>query len=99
MDLLGFQKPVKASCSSEARLESLAGDSLASFPKKRKILVVDDLQINRKLLGRVLQKLDYEVVEAANGEEAVDMYSRHSGCDAGEGGLLAILMVSNLFLV
>lgn len=39
-----------------------------------KILVVDDEQRMRKLVKDFLQKNGYEVLEAADGEEAVDMF-------------------------
>lgn len=42
--------------------------------EKLKILVVDDEQRMRKLVKDFLVKQDYEVLEAANGEEAVDIF-------------------------
>ena len=39
-----------------------------------KILVVDDEQRMRKLVKDFLQKNGYEVLEAADGEEAVDVF-------------------------
>ncbi|MBE5935433.1 MAG: response regulator transcription factor [Lachnospiraceae bacterium] len=41
---------------------------------KIKILVVDDEARMRKLVRDFLEKHDYEVIEAQNGEEAVDMF-------------------------
>ncbi len=40
---------------------------------KRKILVVDDLEANRLLLRNILQPLGFEIVEAANGVEGLDL--------------------------
>lgn len=41
---------------------------------KNKILVVDDESRMRKLVKDFLQKEDYEVIEAENGEEAIDKF-------------------------
>ncbi len=40
------------------------------------ILVVDDDDVMRQLLRRVMEKDGYQVVEAANGEQALDAYKR-----------------------
>lgn len=42
--------------------------------EKIKILVVDDESRMRKLVGDFLIKKDYEVIEAADGQEAVDIF-------------------------
>ena len=42
--------------------------------EKLKILVVDDESRMRKLVGDFLKKKGYEVVEAADGEEALDIF-------------------------
>jgi two-component system chemotaxis sensor kinase CheA len=41
-------------------------------PKSAVVLVVDDNDLNRKLLGRMLSQFKVEYVEASNGQEAVD---------------------------
>ena len=41
--------------------------------RRRRILVADDKQDNRQILGRLLQTLGFEVVEADNGARAVDL--------------------------
>ncbi len=41
---------------------------------KRKVLVVDDEQRMRKLVRDFLQKKNFEVLEAENGEKAVDLF-------------------------
>ncbi len=48
----------------------------AGFARSRplNILVADDNEINRKVIRVILQKLGYHCVEAANGEEALDLY-------------------------
>ena len=40
------------------------------------ILVVDDDQLTRQLLRRVMEKEGYQVVEAANGEQGLEVYKR-----------------------
>ncbi len=42
-----------------------------------KILVVDDESRMRKLVKDFLSKKGYQVMEAANGEEAVDIFYEH----------------------
>ena len=43
---------------------------------KRKILIVDDEEMIRKLLRILLDKLGYDVKEAADGEEAIEELSK-----------------------
>ena len=43
---------------------------------KRKILIVDDEEMIRKLLRVLLDKLGYEVKEAADGEQAIEELSK-----------------------
>lgn len=40
---------------------------------KHKILIVDDIVINRVLLTELIKKLGYEYVQAGNGKEAIDL--------------------------
>jgi diguanylate cyclase (GGDEF)-like protein len=40
------------------------------------ILVVDDDRLTRQLLRRVMEKEGYQVVEAANGEQGIEVYKR-----------------------
>ena len=42
--------------------------------EKLKILVVDDESRMRKLVRDFLEKADYQVIEAENGERAVDIF-------------------------
>ena len=42
----------------------------------RRVLVVDDEQVIRNLLQRILQDEAYEVVSAANGREAMTIIGR-----------------------
>lgn len=48
---------------------------------KLKILVVDDESRMRKLVKDFLVKSDYEVLEAADGEEAIDIFFTHKNID------------------
>ncbi|WP_221799273.1 ATP-binding SpoIIE family protein phosphatase [Oceanobacter mangrovi] len=41
------------------------------------ILIADDNQVDRKILGRILQKQGHRVIEAVNGREAVELYRQH----------------------
>ena len=44
---------------------------------KRKILVVDDSGLARRLTRRILEELDHEVEEAADGAQALEQYVLH----------------------
>ena len=44
--------------------------------RQRVILVVDDEEMVRNLLQRTLQEADYDVITAANGQEALDKVSQ-----------------------
>ena len=48
---------------------------------KLKILVVDDEARMRKLVKDFLVRKDYEVIEAADGEEAIDLFVGHNDFD------------------
>ncbi len=41
-----------------------------------RVLVVDDSKTNRKVLAQILEKVGFEIQEAANGKEAVDIWLR-----------------------
>jgi signal transduction histidine kinase/CheY-like chemotaxis protein len=47
--------------------------SSSNTPRQRRILVVDDAKMNRKLLRRLLENHGHTCDEAENGQEAVDM--------------------------
>ena len=42
-----------------------------------KVLVVDDARVVRISLGRILQKLGFEVIEAEDGKQALDAMNEH----------------------
>ena len=45
--------------------------------KKPRVLIVDDIEINRELLERRLKKKGFECVTAASGKEALEAYRRN----------------------
>ncbi|WIA28416.1 hypothetical protein OEZ86_010962 [Tetradesmus obliquus] len=47
------------------------------FALAHKILLVDDMRLNRLVLGRMLTKLGFEVVEADNGLAAIEQFIFH----------------------
>ncbi len=61
-----------------ARGSGTSGGGDAAGPKfadeyPGKVLVVEDVAMNQKIVGMILEKLGYEVDFASNGQEAVDM--------------------------
>jgi YesN/AraC family two-component response regulator len=42
-----------------------------------KILLVEDVRVERTILGHWLGELDCEVIEASNGNEGLDLYYEH----------------------
>lgn len=50
---------------------------LAPGQRKIKVLVVDDILLNRLLLERMMAAVGFEVCSAVNGEEAVQMFERY----------------------
>lgn len=42
-----------------------------SAPRKKKILIVDDSQVNLRLLDEILSQVGYNVIKATNGADAV----------------------------
>ena len=42
-----------------------------------KILLVEDVRVERKILKHWLEELDCEVLEASNGHEAIDLFHDH----------------------
>ncbi len=47
--------------------------NLNSGPKKKTVMVVEDFEDNRFMMRRLLEMSGYAVLEAVNGEEAVDL--------------------------
>jgi two-component system, response regulator, stage 0 sporulation protein F len=46
--------------------------------KKHRILVVDDIVINRMLITEIVSGLGYEYVEASNGKDALEKLQKYS---------------------
>lgn len=46
--------------------------------EKRKILIVDDVEVNRLLLRYILQALGFETLEAANGKQGLNLAQNYS---------------------
>lgn len=57
---------------------------------RRRLLVVDDLEINRRLLRELLEPLGFEVEEASTGEQAWE------GLDAASGAAVPDLVLLDL---
>ncbi|MCB0385698.1 MAG: response regulator [Bdellovibrionales bacterium] len=55
--------------------------------QKETILIAEDSPPNRKILSHLLKKLDYNVIECVDGEEAWEHYLKEGSID----GLVAIL--------
>ena len=47
-------------------------------PRSGPILVVDDSELNRRLMREILEPLGFEVIEAENGRDAVTLYTAHT---------------------
>jgi two-component system, cell cycle sensor histidine kinase and response regulator CckA len=52
------------------------GPSIETVPSSKKILLVDDEEYVRELGKRILERAGYEVINASNGKEALDIYAR-----------------------
>lgn len=49
--------------------------------KQKNILVIEDNSSTRKLIRRILENASYNVIEATNGEEAIDIYKKIGNFD------------------
>jgi signal transduction histidine kinase/CheY-like chemotaxis protein len=56
------------------RVMGLAPDQRAADGEPYRLLVVEDRETNRRLLVKLLESLGFEVQEAANGQEALEMW-------------------------
>jgi signal transduction histidine kinase/ActR/RegA family two-component response regulator len=57
-------------------LPTVEGSAAVPVDGARRVLLVDDLPINRKLASRLLQSMGHQVVEAADGQEALEALAR-----------------------
>lgn len=78
-----FDKPDKASASTD-HFSSVSSDDTAS--ESGRILVVDDDQLIRDMMGRLLEQAGYAVDIARNAEEARSLFS---SCDGGYQCIIA----------
>lgn len=50
------------------------------LPERPKILLVDDTQLNRVIISRMLLKLGFDVIQATNGQECLDIFHEKRSC-------------------
>jgi CheY-like chemotaxis protein len=55
---------------------NMMGDPVAADPRKQTVMVVEDFEDNRFMMRRLLEMSGYNVIEATNGEEAIDVALR-----------------------
>lgn len=70
-----FEVNLQPAAESEKPAEKCKIVGLAAGEKPRRVLVADDTPENRLLLTRLLSSIGFEVREAANGEEAFDLWA------------------------
>lgn len=58
------------------QVRGLAPDQRAADGRPFRLLVVEDKESNRRLLVKLLESLGFEVQEAANGQEAIELWER-----------------------
>ncbi len=75
-----FEIPLPASASGP-ELAGARGMVTGYGGARRRLLVVDDVEINRRLLRELLEPLGFKVTEAASGEAALDSVRASGGCD------------------
>ncbi|MEW5814847.1 MAG: MASE3 domain-containing protein [Spirochaetota bacterium] len=73
---LSFLLPTAAELASSQRISEATAE--AGIKPPLKVLVVDDNEINRKLMEAILRKRNFQVVKTVNGVEAVDLWSKGS---------------------
>jgi CheY-like chemotaxis protein len=64
---------------------------------RRRVLIIDDDIIFRQAIAKLLERTGYEVLQAANGDDGIDAFTRHPADVAivdifmpGQGGLQTI---------
>ena len=76
LDITPESNKIRESEASKKNIEHMIYENTNHMPKQ--VLVVDDNEINKKLLSKVLENLDLEVSFASNGEEAVQLREKKS---------------------
>ncbi|OFW00316.1 MAG: hypothetical protein A3I61_00015 [Acidobacteria bacterium RIFCSPLOWO2_02_FULL_68_18] len=61
----------------EPRRAPICGRAASTAPGARRVLIVDDDRMIRMLVGLLLQRGGYQVLEARNGREGIDMAVAH----------------------
>lgn len=59
----------------EQRILGLQPDQFGSIPRYR-VLIVDDIESNRQVLTNLLSPIGFEVMEACNGREAIELWKK-----------------------
>ena len=57
----------------------IEGDNASFRPEDIRILIVDDIPENIRLLGSILRAEGYQVIPAASGEQVLFFIARNSG--------------------
>jgi PAS domain S-box-containing protein len=81
--LFQFDLPVRLAAAAKAeearparRVLGLAPDQRAADGRPFRLLVVEDKETNRRLLVKLLESLGFEIQEAANGQQALEVWER-----------------------
>ena len=74
-----FSCRCRPTCHSKRRTCSGACRFCTTSVTEETILLVEDEEILRELVKEILQQSDYQVVEAANGVEALKVWEEHNG--------------------
>ena len=76
LDITPASNIIKESKASKKNIANMIYENTSHAP--RHVLVVDDNDINKKLLAKVLESLDLKVSYASNGAEAVELREKNS---------------------
>ncbi len=68
-----LSQPSREQIAKATKDEAVAPSQLRKVRPREKILVVEDNPVNRMLLEKTLESLNYNILSASNGEEAVDL--------------------------
>lgn len=74
-------EPAPESASESPSASAPAPANLLPFPgnvRRRRVLLVDDNRVNRRVLGRIMETAGHEVLVAENGEMALDVLEREA---------------------
>lgn len=75
--------------------EAACGGKQPPSENKRHVLVVDDLFLNRIVLGKLLASFGFVVTYSSDGQEAVETFQKRK--ESNEDGFFCVLMVSPTF--